>query len=141
MADVNHQEKFKARFVTDEYLTKEPTETVYSGVASLRNLRLAIFPAELINLQLLGANVGNAYVQALTKQKLYIVACPEFEELQGHVPAMYKALYGTRSGGAYWHDNPIDILQQMGFLQPPLFWKGDTGGPVPRQRGVTEFSP
>ena len=45
-------------------------------------------------------DVGNAYLQALTKEKLYIVGRPEFEELQGHVLVMYKALYGTRSGGA-----------------------------------------
>ena len=37
----------------------------------------------------------------------------EFEELEGLV--MYKALYGTRSGGAFWHDKLFDILQQMNF--------------------------
>ena len=78
---LKHQEEFKA----DGHLTKEPTETVYSGVVSLRNLRLAMFLAELDNLQLWGADVRNAYPQALTKEKLYIVAGPEFEELQGHV--------------------------------------------------------
>ena len=30
-------------------------------------------------------DVGNAYLQALTREKLYIVGGPEFEELQGHV--------------------------------------------------------
>ena len=47
--------------------------TVYSGVGSLTNLRLAMFLAELNNLQLWGADVGYAYLQALTKEKLYIV--------------------------------------------------------------------
>ena len=70
MADFKHYGKFKARLVTDEHFTKEPTETVYSGVVSLRNLRLAMFLAELIiNLQLWGAKVGNAYLQALNKRK------------------------------------------------------------------------
>ena len=53
-------------------------ETVYSGVVSLRNLRLAMFLAELNNLELWRADVGNAYLQALPK-KLYIVGGPEFE--------------------------------------------------------------
>ena len=66
-------------------------------------------------LQLWGADVGNAYLQALTKEKLYIVAGPEFEELQGHVLVMYKALYRTRSGGACWHDKHCDILLQEDF--------------------------
>ena len=102
--DVKHCGKFKARLMADGHLTKEPNETVYSGVVSLRNLRLAmLFLAELNYLQLWGADVGNAYLQALTKEKLYIVGGPEFEELQGHVLVMHKTLYGTRSGGACWH--------------------------------------
>ena len=45
--DVMHCGKFKARLVADGHLTKEPIETVYSGAVSLRNLRLAMFLAEL----------------------------------------------------------------------------------------------
>ena len=113
--DVKHCGKFKAGLVADGHLTKEPMETVYSGVVSIRNLRLAMFLAELNNLELWGADVGNAYLQALTREKLYIVGGPEFEELQGHVLVMYKALFGTRSGGACWHDKFFDILHDMGF--------------------------
>ena len=76
---------------------------------------LGMFLAELNDLQLWGADVGNAYLQAFTKEKLYIVAGPEFEELQGHVLDVYKALHGTRSGGAWWHDRLFDILQHMDF--------------------------
>ena len=54
-------------------------ETVYSGVVSIRNLRLTMFLAELNNLALWGADVGNAYLQALTREKLYIVGRPEFK--------------------------------------------------------------
>ena len=112
--DVKHCAKFKPRLVADGHLTKEPMETVYSGVVSLRNLRLAMFLAELNKLELWGADVGNAYLQALTKEKLYIVGGPGFEVLQGHVLVMYKAQYGTRSG-ACWHDKLFDILHQMDF--------------------------
>ena len=112
--DVKHCGKFKARLVADGHLTKEHNEHVYSGVVSLRNLRLAMFLAELNNLQLWGADLGNAYLQALTKEKLYIVGGPEFEELQGHVLVMHKTLYGTRSGVACWHDKLFDVLHQMG---------------------------
>ena len=111
--DVKHYGKFKARSVADGHLSKESNGTVYSGVVSMRNLWLVMLLAELNDLQLWGAHVGNAYLQALTKENLYIVAGPEFEELQGHVLAMYKALYGMRSGGACWHDKLFDILQQM----------------------------
>ena len=49
-----------SRLVADGHLTKEPNETVHSGVVSLRNLRLAMFFADLNGLQLWGADVGNA---------------------------------------------------------------------------------
>ena len=81
----------------------------------MRNLRLAMFLAELNGLQLWGVNVGNAYLQALAKEKLYIVAGPEFEGLQGHVLVMHKALYGTSSGGVCQLDKLLDILHQMDF--------------------------
>ena len=74
-----------------------------------------MFLAELNNLELRGADIGIAYLQALAREKLYIVGGPEFQELQGHVLVMYKALYGTRTGGACWHDKFFDILHHMGF--------------------------
>ena len=101
--------------MADGHLTKEPNETVYSGVVSLTILRLAMFLAELNGLQQQGADVGNAYLQAPIIEKLYIVASPEFEGLQGHVLVMHKALYGTRSGAACWHDKLFDILHQIDF--------------------------
>ena len=101
----------KVRLVADGHLTKEPNEAVYSGDGSLRNLRLAMFLAELNGIQLWGADAGNAYLQELTKETLYIVAGPEFEELQGHVLVMHKVLYGTRSGRACSHDKSFDFLQ------------------------------
>ena len=130
--DVKHCGKFKARPVAVGHLTKEPMETVYSGVVSIRNLRLAMFLAELNNLELWGADVGNAYLQALTWERLYIVGGPEFEELQGHVLVMYKALYGTRSIGACWHDKFFDILHHMGFkpsrADPDIWMKSSKDG-------------
>ena len=81
----------------------------------MRNLRLTMFLAELNNLQLWGADVGSAYLQTLTKEKLYIVGGPEFEDLQGHVLVMHKVLYGTRSGEVCLNDKLSDILHQIGF--------------------------
>ena len=45
----------------------------------MRNLRLGMILAELNGLQLWGGDVGNAYIQAFTKEKLYIVAGPELK--------------------------------------------------------------
>ena len=74
--NVKHCGKFKARLVADGHLTKEPNETVYSG-DFFQKPQISKFLAELNNLQLWGADVGNAYLQELTKEKLYILGHPE----------------------------------------------------------------
>ena len=79
---VKHCGKFKGRLVADSHLTKEPMESVYSGVVSLSRLRLVTFLAELNKLLLWGGDVGNAYLEASTKEKLYIIAGPELENFK-----------------------------------------------------------
>ena len=59
---------------------------------------MVVFLSQLNNLEIWGADVGNAYLEAYTDEKLCIMAGPEFKELQGHLLIMVKALYGTRSG-------------------------------------------
>ena len=129
---VKHDGRFKARLVADGHLTKEPVESIYSGVVSLRSLRMVVFLSQLNNLEIWGADVGNAYLEAYTDEKLCIMAGPELKELQGHLLIMVKALYGTRSGGARWHDRLFDILQELKFkpskADPDVWMRPEPGG-------------
>ena len=129
---VKHDGRFKARLVADGHLTKEPVESIYSGVVSLRSLRMVVFLSQLNNLEIWGADVGNAYLEAYTDEKLCIIAGPEFKELQGHLLIMVKALYGTRSGGARWHDRLFDILQELkskpSKADPDVWMRPEPGG-------------
>ena len=38
----------------------------------------------------MGADIGNAYLEALTEKKLYIVAGPEFEDWKGRILTFSK---------------------------------------------------
>ena len=96
MLAVKFDGRHKARLVADGYLAPEPIENIYSGVVSLRNLRLEIFLGKL-NLDIWGADIGNAYLEAFTDEKLYTVAGPEFQELEGYILIFLKALYGLKS--------------------------------------------
>ena len=84
-------------------------------VTALRSLRMVVFLPQLNNLEIWEADVNNAYPEAYTDEKLCIIAGPELKELQGHFLIMVKALYGTHSGGARWHDRLFDILQELSF--------------------------
>ena len=122
---VKHDGKIKARLVADGHLTKEP-------VVSLRSLRMVVFLSQLNDFKIWGADVRNAYLEAYTDQKLCIIAGPEFKELQGHLLIMIKALHGTRSGGARWHDRLFDILQELRFkpskADPDVWMRPEPGG-------------
>ena len=87
----------------------------YTLVLSPSDPLEVIFLAKLNNLEVWGADIGNAYLEAKTKEKLYIVAGPEFEALEGHILVIYKALYGIKSSGLRWSQKIHDIMLDMGF--------------------------
>ena len=103
--------RHKARLVADGHLTPDPIENIYSGVVSLRNLRLVIFLGKLNNLELCGADIGHAYVEV-----------PDLQELEGYILIFLKALYGLKSSGKRLAEVIHGILRDMKFL--PL--KADT---------------
>jgi hypothetical protein len=128
--DVKHDGRHKARLVADGHLTETPVESVYSGVVSLRGLRLMLFLAELNKLDSWSTDIGNAYLEAETKEKLYIIAGPEFGDREGHILIIHKALYGLKTSGKRWHERFSDCLREMGFFPckaEPDIWMRDMG--------------
>jgi hypothetical protein len=113
--DVKHDGRHKARLVAGGHRTSTPVDSVYSGVVSLMGIRMVTFLAELNDLELWGTDIGNAYLESYTKEKVVFVAGPEFGDLEGHLLVIIKALYGLRSSGARWHDRLFDALSEMGF--------------------------
>jgi hypothetical protein len=89
--DAKHDGCHKARLVAGGHLTDPNTESVYSGVVSFQGSGLIIFLAELSELEIWGGNVGNSYLEALTKEKVYIIAGTEFGDLAGHTLLIFKA--------------------------------------------------
>ena len=114
--DVKHDGRHKARLVADGHLTEIPLESVYSGVVSLRGFRLVLFLAELNHLKIWATDIGNAYLEAYTSEKVYIIGGPEFRDREGHILIISKALYGLRSSGARWHDRFADCVRELGFF-------------------------
>ena len=63
-------------------LTYVPLNSVYSGVVSLRGLRMCVFLAELNDMVAHATDIGNAYLEATTTEKVCIKAGPEFGPLE-----------------------------------------------------------
>jgi hypothetical protein len=127
---VKHDLRLKSRLVAERNLTAPPKDRVYSGVVTLCSLRLCIFLAKLKGLKVEAADVGNAYLEAYTKEKLYIIAGPEFGDRQGNVMVIIKALYGLRTSGACFHEKFADTLLAMQFFPckaDPDVWMKDCG--------------
>jgi hypothetical protein len=102
--DCKHDGHHKARMVTDRHLTMIPVESVYSGVISLQGLHMLVFLAELNGLKMWAIEISNAYLEAKTKERIYIHAGPEFGELEGHTLVIFKALYSLQTSGLRWHE-------------------------------------
>ena len=122
---VKYDSRHKARLVAHGYLTPKPVESIYSGVVSLRNLRLVTLLGKLNNLELWEADIGNAYLEAVTEEKLYVVAGPEFEDWEVYILTFSKALYGLKSSGKRWAEALYDILKDMDFIPSradPCIW-------------------
>ena len=108
--DCKHDGRFKSRFVAGGNMTDTPVDSIYSGVVSIPGIRLVTFIAELNGLELWATDIGNAYLESVTKEKVAFVAGPEFGEYKGHTFIILKAQYGLKSSGRRWHDRLHDAL-------------------------------
>ena len=91
----------------------------------MKRLCFVMFLSELNQLELWRTDIGNADLEAYTKEILFIVAGPEFHELDQNTLVMYKALWGKIIAGTCWHDRPFDVLQDMSFVPSeadPVVW-------------------
>ena len=98
---MKHDLRRKARFVAGGHVTIAPKEETYSGVVDHESVRMTLFLAEHNNLEVKAADIGNAHLHAKTREKVYIVAGPEFgPELEGGVMLIVKSLYGFTTSAA-----------------------------------------
>jgi hypothetical protein len=105
----------KARFVAGGHMTDPPVIMTYSSVVSRDSVRIGFLLAALNDLELVAADIGNAYLQATTKEKKIAIAGPEFGELQGRTMIIVRALYGLKSSRAAWHEHFANTLYNMDF--------------------------
>ena len=97
--NAKHYGSHKSRLVADENLSNVPIVSAYSGVVSLRGIRLVIFLAELNEIDSWGTDIGNAYLETFAKEKVCIKSEQEFVPLQGHALIISKSLCRLQTSG------------------------------------------
>ena len=68
----------KARWVLNGHKTPDPIGSTYAGVVSRESVCIALTYAALNDLDVFAADIRNAYLQASSSQKDYIICGPEF---------------------------------------------------------------
>lgn len=116
----------KARYVAGGHMTDPPATLTYSSIVSRDSLRIGFLLAALNDLDLLAADVGNAYLNAPTRMRVYTTEGLEFgAELQGKPVIIVRALYGLKSSGAAWRAHFANTLNELNFrscLADPDVW-------------------
>jgi hypothetical protein len=83
----------KAQFVAGGHLTEPPASITYSSVVSRDSVHLAFLIAALNDLDTMACDVGNAYLNAPCRNKVWFVAGAEFRLQQGMVVKVVQALH------------------------------------------------
>ena len=110
----------KARWVLDGHKTPNPIGSTYAGVVSRDSIRIAFTYAALNGLDVFAADIRNAYIQAPSSQKDYIICGPEFGiENVGKIALIRRALYGGKSAGKDFRNHLRSCMRHLDFVSCP----------------------
>ena len=110
----------KARWVLDGHKTPDPEGSTFAGVVSRESVRIAFTYAALDGLDVFAADIRNAYLQAPSSRRDYIICGPEFGiENVGKVALVYRALYGGKTAGKDFINHLRSCMSHLGFQSCP----------------------
>jgi hypothetical protein len=117
----------KARFVVGGHMTEAPSSITYSSVVSRESVKIAFLIAALNDLDIMSCDIGNAYLNAPCKEKIWFLAGKECGlSLEGKPCKL--VLYGLKSSGAAWRAMfSIFVTNTLGFtpthINPDVYYR------------------
>ena len=110
----------KARGFLDGHKTPDPIGSTFAGVVSRESVRIAFTYTALNDLQVFAADICNAYLQAPSSQKDYVVCGPEFGIANiGKVALIHRALYGGKCAGQDFRNHLRSCMHHLDFRSCP----------------------
>ena len=110
----------KARLVAGGHLMDDSTTITYSSVVSRDSVRIALTIAELNGLDVMCCDVGNTYLNAPCREKVWFLGGGgggggglDIGEDRGKILVLTRALYGLKSSDASWHATLASTLENM----------------------------
>jgi hypothetical protein len=93
-----------------------PTTSSYAGVVSRESIPIALIYSALMELPVIGADIQNAYLQAPSLEKHFIICGLEFRiENEGRVALIGWALYGGKVARRDFLHHLCDCMHRLGF--------------------------
>ena len=105
----------KARFVAGGHVVDSSKYAVYASVLKSEHFRMLLTIADANRLHVVTGDIGGAYLNAPTNEKVYSIAGKQFKQDQGRVILIEKALYGLKTSAAQWWTHLADTLTTLGF--------------------------
>lgn len=107
----------KARLVAGGHLNRNvPRHTTYSSVVSRESVRICFTLAALNNLDVLSADIGNAYLNAKPLEKCHVTVTDDMlfgPAARGRTAIICRALYGMKSSGNAWRLHFANVLDKV----------------------------
>ncbi|MGH7974542.1 MAG: reverse transcriptase domain-containing protein [bacterium] len=123
--------RFKARLIIGSHVVDASMHNSYASTVNPLSIRLLLTIAKANNLDVVTADIGNAFVHADSKEMVYSRAGPEIGQREGCIVIVMKALYGLVTSPRQWQNECLaDTLRSLGFIptraDPDLWYKRST---------------
>jgi len=131
--DVKSEDRrYKSRLVVGGHLIDSTGYNTYSSQVDSLTVILLFLIAQHKKLDLMTADVGNAFPTAPNQEKVWFVAGDEFGDRKGSVVEIQRALYGLPGSSRAYMDFFADTLMSLGFrpsrVDPDLWMKPNEDG-------------
>ena len=106
---------YKARLVCDGSRVDPKGLHTRATVVKTLSVRLLDIIADAWNKEVLTGDIGNAFIQSYTNEKIYTRFGKEFGDFQGCLAIIVKALYGLTTSAERFRSKFADLLRNVGF--------------------------
>ena len=114
--DVKADLTYKARLVCDGNRVDPKGLSTRTTVVKRVSVRLLDLIVDSQNLSVLTGDIGNAFIQAHAKEKIYTNCGKEFGDKEGSIAIIVRVLYGLTTSAECFRMMLADFLRTLGFI-------------------------